>query len=67
MNRVLCVGVVVLSLFCVGTTGCSQKKDNQPNPELQVPEVPPGRGAKGGGMPQLDKGGKEKKDGVKAG
>lgn len=41
-----CVTLALL-IGALGNLGCSDSETSSPNPDLQVPDVPPGRGAGG--------------------
>jgi hypothetical protein len=35
--------MLAMSLTLVACTGCSSKSESKPNPEFQVPDIPPGK------------------------
>lgn len=50
----------LLVLVMIFATGCGSGSSNAPNPDLKVPDVPPGRGAeKGNDGPKETKSGKK--------
>jgi hypothetical protein len=59
MRRAIRSAFVAFVAF-VAVVGCdsNKKSEGTPNPDLQVPNVPPGRGA-GGGADLKDMGGKK--------